>query len=88
MQVRVEKSDQVPCGYLLTAADGRTLPIQVDYDFPGTAGNLGFVPCEECDETDGTIDCAHRTASEMISAAAESLNEHSGETFDDPGYFG
>lgn len=86
MKVTVERSSKVPCGYLLTAEDGRTVPVQMDWDFPGTASNLGFVPCE-CGDTDGTVDCAHKTASQMISEAAAFLDEHEGEEFDDPGYF-
>jgi hypothetical protein len=60
--------------------------IQTDWEWPSVAANLGFVPCE-CGRTDGTVPCAHKTASEMISAAYEFLDAHIGETFDDPGYF-
>ncbi len=52
--------------------------VQSDYDFPFMASLLGFTPCRECRLTDGTIDCEHATASDMIIAASEFLNEHVG----------
>jgi hypothetical protein len=66
--------------------DDRSILIQTDWDHPGVASNLGFVPCE-CGRTDGTVPCAHRTVASMISAASEFLDDHIGDTFDDPGYF-
>src|SRR4051812_2002937 len=59
---------------------------QTDWDFPGLAANFGYVPCD-CGATDGTVDCPHKTAHAMISAAADYLDEHEGATCDDPGYF-
>lgn len=73
--------------YLLVADNGRDVLIQTDWDFPSIASNLGFTPCQQCGETDGTIDCRHRTASAMIEAAREFLDDHIGESFEDPGYF-
>jgi len=61
--------------------------IQTDWDYPSVASTFGFVPCDECSKTDGTIDCQHKTASEMIAAAADWLCESIGETAEDPGYF-
>ena len=61
--------------------------IQTDWAYPGVAGSFGYIPCTECDETDGTIDCEHHTASEMIQAAQEWLDDNIGEVVDDPGYF-
>jgi hypothetical protein len=72
--------------YELVAEDGQDLLVQTDWDYPGIASNLGFVPCK-CGKTDGTIDCEHKTASQMISEAAAFLDEHDGEVFEDPGYF-
>lgn len=61
--------------------------IQSDYDFPGIASGLGeFKPCHECDLTDGTIDCEHKTVDDMISEARKFLSEHAGKIFSDPGY--
>ena len=74
-------------GYLLAADDRRDILIQTDWDYPGVASTFGWVPCE-CGETDGTVDCPHKTASQMISEAAEYLDEHIGNTVEDPGYFG
>lgn len=72
--------------FLLRAADGRSILIQTDYDFPGVASSFGWSACR-CGETDGTVDCPHRTASEMIAAAREFLDDKIGESVDDPGYF-
>jgi len=65
---------------------GETLLVTTDYDYPGLASTFGWVPCD-CGETDGTVDCPHRTASEMISEAAEYLDNHVGDEVEDPGYF-
>lgn len=72
--------------FLLRAADGRSVLIQTDYDFPGVASSFGWCACR-CGQTDGTVDCPHRTASEMIAAASEFLDSNTGESVDDPGYF-
>lgn len=72
--------------YLLTAEDGRDVIFQTDWEYPGLASSFGFVPCE-CGATDGTVGCPHRSASDMISAAADYLDEHDGEAVEDPGYF-
>jgi hypothetical protein len=85
-----------PCGYLICRVqpdgswsiydEANTVLVQTDWDFPGLARDFGYVPCE-CGATDGTIDCQHHTASEMISAAADWLDEHEGQIIEDPGYF-
>ncbi len=72
--------------FLLRADDGRELLIQTDWDFPGVAAAFGWNPCG-CGATDGTLDCAHRSAHELIAAAREFLDEHVGVAADDPGYF-
>ena len=72
--------------FLLQADDGREILIQTDWDFPCVATAFGWNPCP-CGHTDGTVDCEHRTAREMIAAAREFLDEHIGVTADDPGYF-
>jgi hypothetical protein len=61
--------------------------IQTDTDFPGLASAFGWQSCP-CGETDGTIDCLHRTADEMISEARAYLDSRIGKRIDDPGYFG
>jgi hypothetical protein len=60
--------------------------IQSDWDYPGVASIFGWVACE-CGTTDGTISCAHKTASEMILDAQEFLDHNIGRTTEDPGYF-
>jgi len=72
--------------FLLQAEDGRDLLVQTDWEFPGVASTFGWSPCP-CGETDGTVDCPHRTADDMIAEARDFLQERVGETTDDPGYF-
>ena len=67
--------------------ESQTLLIQTDWEWPGIASTFGWVPCFECGATDGTVDCPHRTASEMIAEAGEWIRDHIGERTEDPGYF-
>ncbi len=55
--------------------------VQSDWDYAGLASSLGWVPCE-CGCTDGTVACAHRTVSEMLSDAFDYLSERDGQTFE------
>jgi hypothetical protein len=55
--------------------------IQSDWGYAGLATSLGWCPCE-CGRTDGTIDCAHRSVSEMLSEAFDYLAERDGQAFD------
>ncbi len=73
--------------YILEAENGESVLIQTDLDYPGTASSFGYCPCE-CGETDGTVDCPHKTASGMILEAHNYLDGHIGDVIDDPGYFG
>ena len=76
-----------PLGYILESdLEPDTILIQTDYDYPGLACTFGWCPCD-CGFTDGTVDCEHRTATEMITEAAEYLDDHIGDSVDDPGYF-
>lgn len=72
--------------FLLCAENGRTALVQTDWDYPGVAARFGWSPCA-CGATDGTVDCDHQTARDMIAAAREFLETRIGETIDDPGYF-
>jgi len=72
----------------LVSETGEDILIQSDWDYPGVASNFGWTPCPQCRATDGTVDCEHRVAGEMITEAAEYLDEHVGDTVEDPGYFG
>lgn len=96
MRIQLWKARGIP-GYVLhrideetgtyLADDDNTILIQTDWDYPSVASTFGFVPCESCRFTDGTVDCEHHTASEMITAAAEFLDAHIGAIAEDPGYF-
>lgn len=55
--------------------------VQSDWDYAGISSSLGWVPCK-CGETDGTVNCKHRTVSQMLSDAWEFLAERDGESFD------
>jgi hypothetical protein len=72
--------------FLVVCEDGGDLLVQTDWDYPGLASTFGWSPCP-CGETDGTVDCPHRSADEMIAEAREFLRAHAGDTVDDPGYF-
>jgi len=72
--------------FLVRGRDGREILVQTDWDFPGVAGTFGWCPCS-CGATDGTVNCDHRTADDMISDARAFLRERLGSTADDPGYF-
>lgn len=85
MRVTLE-AGQFGWDYILRAEDGRTVLIQTDWDYPGTASNLGWSPCH--DGTDGTVDCpCGKSAMDLISDAKSFLDDHEGESFEDPGYF-
>ena len=79
--------------YLIVDNDtGKDILIQTDWDYPGIASTFGWSPCDECvlsceGGTDGTVDCKARNASEMISEAASYLDDHIGDSVEDPGYF-
>jgi hypothetical protein len=97
MELIVDKDPSyAPCSYLIcqvidgtwnTRDEDTTVLVQMDWDFPGLASNLGYEPCD-CGGTDGTVDCSHKTAGDMITEAEDYLNEHLGQPFEDPGYFG
>jgi len=59
-------------------AQPQSIFVQSDYDFPFLASLLGFTPCSECQLTDGTVDCEHNTANEMVSTAADFLSKKTG----------
>ena len=84
MTVTLREAD---CGtFLLVARTGRTLLVQLDWDWPLLAATFGWTPCP-CGATDGTIECEHRTVREMIAEAHDFLRAHAGDVTDDPGYF-
>lgn len=92
-----------PIGYEIQNDDGRSVLVQMDWDYPSMArtfgwdmrsvqvlnrGYYGLRPCDH-DGTDGTIQCPScgLTPQTFISAAAEYLDEHDGGIAHDPGYF-
>ena len=79
----------VPCGMKVTAEDGQDFIVQTDWEYPGLSSTFGGPSGCNCGASDGTIDCAacKLTASEMISLAAEWLNDNDGAEAEDPGYF-
>jgi hypothetical protein len=101
-------SDYAPTGLILARArtdgtfddrdEANTVLVQIDYDFPSVARNLGWsmdsiqVPglkpfCHH-ESTDGTIDCSCGVkAIDFINAARQWINENDGAIADDPGYF-
>tara|TARA_Y100001938_G_C7747184_1_gene262157 strand:- start:111 stop:371 length:261 start_codon:yes stop_codon:yes gene_type:complete len=72
--------------FVVTSEDDRSFLVQSDWDYPGLANTFGWIPCE-CGETDGTIDCEHKTASEMIDDAHTFLLNNTGIKTEDPGFF-
>jgi hypothetical protein len=84
MKITISRGECGTCR--LKAEDGRDMLIQSDTEFPGIASTFGWTPCG-CGATDGTVDCAHRTASDMIAEAQKFLDDHIGDRADDPGYF-
>ena len=72
--------------FVLEAETSLSRLVQSDWDFPLVASAFGWQSCS-CGETDGTIDCEHRTANEMIWEAYDFLTAHVGKTIEDPGYF-
>jgi len=85
MTVKLERGDFGT--YLIVAEDGRDIQVQTDWDFPGTASTFGWQPCHN--STDGTVTCPDcgKTATEMITEAADFLDDNIGAEADDPGYF-
>ena len=70
------------CFGLYAADSGECVEfVQSDWDWAGLASSLGWTPCE-CGSTDGTVACAHRTVSEMLSEAFAFLAERDGQQFD------
>ena len=81
-------SSYAPCAFLIVPDNGdpyddsTTALVQTDWDWPAVASRMGFVPCRQCDSTDGTVDCEHKTASEMISEAYVFIRDREGERFE------
>ncbi len=79
-------SERFGCYLITNLETDEDILVQTDFDHPGLASSFGYVACK-CGETDGTVDCPHKTAGEMIIAATEYLDNNLGMITDDPGYF-
>lgn len=84
--IRLE-SGQFGWDYVIRCGS-KELLIQTDWDYPGVASAFGWIACT-CGETDGTVDCSHKTASQMIQDAQKFLDgiADTDTTAIDPGYF-
>lgn len=65
-----------PFGYLVVNDDGRDILFQQSMDYPSLASNFGW-PYQDFD----------KDISEQIQEAIEWLDDHIGDTAEDPGYF-
>lgn len=80
--------DSVQVGYTITNLDtGKSIYYQTDYDYPRLVSELGGNVMCDCGETDGTVDCPHKTASDMITAADDWLFDNDGLEVDGRGSF-
>jgi hypothetical protein len=100
MKITWNTDVDAPCAGEILAEDGRSVLVQTDWDYPGTANTFGWDmraaqqedrrenPCEH-DGTDGTVPCraCGLTATDFISAAYDWLRANDGATAEDPGYF-
>ena len=70
-------------GFVLTNADGGEYYVQMDYECPRLANDLGMLDATcSCGLTDGTVDCEHRTVDDMIEQASYWLFDRDGDTFE------
>ncbi len=78
---------EAECGtFLLQAEDGRTILVQVDWDFPGLAETFGWsIPAGI--EFDDTGKVAEESLVTVIADARDFLHERAGASTTDPGYF-
>lgn len=69
-------------GYVVYGEDVDGNPsylVQSDYDYPCLADHLGWDGLCPCHRTDGTVDCEHMTAEQMIESASQWLFDHTDE---------
>lgn len=89
-----------PCCVKLEDSQGRSVLFQTDWDWPSVAslfgwstehefkGKQGAEACLGSGFTDGTVDCPQcgYKAGQFIASAREWLDDHDGETCENPGY--
>ena len=80
--------EPIPYGaYIARTADGRSLLFQTDVSLASLASSLGWIPCNQCNFTDGTISCQHKQVIQMLEEARKWIEENTGKELSDPGYF-
>lgn len=87
--IRVERPRPAWAPFIVRDTDtGDTMGVH-GFDVCGVASTFGWVPCRKCNETDGTVACAHRTVAAMHDEAYAYLDAcaDDGRTTEDPGYF-
>ena len=76
------------CGFnVRNTENNTTLDFQTDWDYPCLADMFGANVICDCGATDGTVDCPHKTASDMITEAGEWLFYNVGVEADGRGTF-
>ena len=87
----ITTSDYAPCCYLIVESgysetdEAHTVLIQTDWDYPGLATAIGWIPCDckYANLTDGTVDCGcGKTASQMIAEAGNWIDDHLDQEFE------
>lgn len=85
MKLTLQGPDDEGC-FFLADDQGRDWRLVARYkDHAFGAALFGWEACEEC-ETDGTADCPHRTAKEMLAEAREVLLDHIGDDIEAPAH--
>lgn len=87
--IRVERPKPAWAPFvLINTKSGDSLKVD-GWDICGVASTFGWVPCDRCGETDGTVDCPHRLRNKMYEEAYDYLDEcvDNGVEVEDPGYF-
>jgi hypothetical protein len=86
--MRMVKLESVDCNGIATVKrdDGMLLHV-IEDGYCSVARYFGWVACEKCDTTDGSVDCEHHTAQDMTASAGEFLENNVGAETDDPGWW-
>ena len=103
MQIQLDELRGIPGYRIVAiGGNGIDLIVQTDWEYPSVARTFGWDMREsqvmnahyygqvcEHSSTDGTVKCAEcgLTPSTFIADAASYLDEHIGDTAEDPGYF-
>ena len=85
MMVKLESMDHAG-NVTIRRDDGKSYTVGEE-GWCSVARYYGWKACTECDETDGSVDCAHHTTSEMLVSAGDHIADHVGDETDDPGWW-